>query len=570
MSYRSVKRVLGETHLEWKLLVAFGAAALLCICLSFWVYGRQTEKLVYRQNGQRARLLVNNILFHLHWKVVEEKNDVGKRLADAFSTEVETEDYRWERLSPTGIYLRPNQRLDQGQPLDATDRQILDQFLRGKPPAEKNDVEWDERRLSDRNEYHYYQAIRATGGACAICHSGLGRPPGAREGDVLGVIKVSISDKPVQTDIVWNNGMLAAMGIGTTFVLVIVSYFIIRYVIARPLQHLQSVSEAISRGEMDKRAEINSRDEFEALGTAFNKMVHSLIDSQNQIRQTNAELDRKVDELAQLNMQLYEMNRLKSDFLATVSHELRTPLNSIIGFSDVLSSVNSLDEKHRRYVQNVQTSGKMLLEMINDILDLAKIESGRMEVRPVDFRIEHVIGTQCELMRPMAEKKNIDLDVDIHPGMPELHQDQYKVQQILNNLLSNAVKFTPDGGRVVVRAGPASSGDFLLTVSDTGIGIAEADQSKIFEKFRQGQAALQGGDAMTREFSGTGLGLSIVKELCKLLGGEIMLESELGRGSTFTVRLPLHLSAEHDGDGLAMTSNGDGFTASRRRQEVSR
>jgi signal transduction histidine kinase len=221
-----------------------------------------------------------------------------------------------------------------------------------------------------------------------------------------------------------------------------------------------------------------------------------------------------------------------------MSHELRTPLNSIIGFSDVLSSIKSLDDKQKRYVQNIQKSGRVLLDMINDILDLAKIESGKMEVRLSEFRIDDLIAAQCDMARPLAERKNIDVDCEIEHGLPVLFQDQGKVQQILNNLLSNAIKFTPEGGRIVIAARRGPEDDLLLSVADTGVGIAEADQTSIFEKFRQGTAALSGGDAMTREHSGTGLGLSIVKELCKLLGGEVYLQSELGKGSTFTVQLP--------------------------------
>ena len=278
------------------------------------------------------------------------------------------------------------------------------------------------------------------------------------------------------------------------------------------------------------------------LAVAFNRMLASLITAQEELRRLNSNLDLKVDELAQANMRLFELNRLKSDFLATMSHELRTPLNSIIGFSDVLSSIKSLDDRQLRYVQNIQKSGKMLLDMINDILDLAKIESGKMELRPSDFRIEHVIGAQCDMARPLAERKNLDLDIEVEPDFPELYQDQGKVQQILNNLLSNAIKFTPDGGRIVVSARQGPGDELLLTVADTGVGISEADQAQIFEKFRQGRTVMPGGDAMTREYSGTGLGLSIVKELCKLLGGDVAVESELGKGSTFTVRLPWRVS----------------------------
>jgi signal transduction histidine kinase len=227
-----------------------------------------------------------------------------------------------------------------------------------------------------------------------------------------------------------------------------------------------------------------------------------------------------------------------------MSHELRTPLNSIIGFSDVLGSIQSLDDKQRRYVENIRTSGRMLLEMINDILDLAKIEAGKMEVRPTPFRLEAVVSAQCDMVRPLAERKRIALSWEVAPEIDAVEQDQAKVQQILANLLSNAVKFTPEGGRVEVRGlplpGAEDGSEFLLEVIDTGVGIAEDEQQSIFEKFRQGRV-FQREDAMTREISGTGLGLSIVRELCRLLGGDVSVESQLGRGSRFTVRLPLRL-----------------------------
>jgi two-component system sensor histidine kinase BarA len=270
-------------------------------------------------------------------------------------------------------------------------------------------------------------------------------------------------------------------------------------------------------------------------------MLRQLLSQQSDLRQSKSELDERLDELAQANMRLYEMNRLKSDFLATVSHELRTPLNSILGFSDVLSGVRALDDKQLRYVGNIQRSGRMLLEMINDILDLAKVESGKMEIRLGEFKIGSLIAAQCEMARPLAEKKNIDLDCDASTTLPVLRQDQAKVQQILNNLLSNAIKFTPEGGRILVSAEREDLGDLRLKVRDTGIGISPDEQQLVFEKFRQGSTGHHEADAMTREYSGTGLGLSIVRELCRLLGGDVSLESELGKGSTFTVRLPWRL-----------------------------
>jgi signal transduction histidine kinase len=221
----------------------------------------------------------------------------------------------------------------------------------------------------------------------------------------------------------------------------------------------------------------------------------------------------------------------------------------------VLGSIESLDPKQKRYVENIRSSGRMLLEMINDILDLAKIEAGKMEVRPTVFNLDAVVSAQCDMVRPLAERKRIDLAHEAGPGLEGVEQDQAKVQQILANLLSNAVKFTPQGGRVdvfsrleVVEGEPVS--EFLMEVVDTGVGIAEDERQMIFEKFRQGHV-FQRDDAMSREFSGTGLGLSIVRELCRLLGGDVSVESQLGRGSRFTVRLPLRLAVPDEAGGVA-------------------
>jgi signal transduction histidine kinase len=318
------------------------------------------------------------------------------------------------------------------------------------------------------------------------------------------------------------------------------SYTIVRYVIVKPVKHLRDVSDAIAAGRLNIRSKIETGDEFEELSHAFNRMLHNLVAMQHELREVNNDLDRKVDELAQANLALFEMNRLKSDFLATMSHELRTPLNSIIGFSEVLSGTEQLGDRQRRYASNIQSSGRMLLSMINDILDLAKIESGKMEVRSEDFSIRDVCEGLTNLCRPVADRKSITLDCRLDEAIPLLRQDPGKLKQILYNLLSNAIKFTPEGGRVTLRARP--EGRFVVVeVEDTGIGIADEDRETIFEKFRQAKVPGQGENVLTREHQGTGLGLSIVRELTKLLGGDVHLESRTGHGSTFTVRIPMML-----------------------------
>jgi signal transduction histidine kinase len=554
MSYRSIKRVLGETSLERKCRFLFGACLLLLITTSFWLYSFQTESIVNDQNRNTGRLLVDQEMAVLHWKVFETNvkfEDLAKKLAKLFGSQK----YTVRFILPNRPVVK-NGGSDGLNPKDAFELVAIQRFLKNAPQkAGATTVDdYRERTSEDGDFYQYYQPIRAESDECLICHLPLGRATGETnanfgpsvlahssaeaEGDLMAVAELTFSTEKTRNAIIVNKMILLAMGIITVFLAMVASYAIVRYVIVKPLRHLRDVSDAISRGNVALRADIHTGDEFEELAVAFNRMLRHLTDVQEEIRQVNANLDGKVDELAQANMRLYELNMLKSDFLATMSHELRTPLNSILGFSEVLGSIDALDDKQKRYVQNIQKSGKTLLEMINDILDLAKIESGKMETRLTEFRINQVVTAQADMARPLTERKNIDLETHVDTELPPMHQDQARVQQVLNNLLSNAIKFTPEGGRITISVHRDESDFLVLEVSDTGVGIAEEDQQVIFEKFRQGRTAMPSGDAMTREYSGSGLGLSIVMELCKLLGGEVSVHSELGKGSTFTIRLP--------------------------------
>ena len=277
-------------------------------------------------------------------------------------------------------------------------------------------------------------------------------------------------------------------------------------------------------------------------------MLRHLTTVQEDLQKLNRGFEHKVDELAQANLRLFELNNLKNEFLATMSHELRTPLNSILGFSDVLlASPGNLTEKQQRYVAHIRSSGRTLLSLITDVLDLAKIESGKMELHPVRTSVVDLVERVVGAMMPIAERKNLDLSSEVDSDVPLVFQDVGKLQQVLNNLLSNAIKFTPEGGRVRVRASRQND-NLVLTVEDTGIGIPLEDQDRIFEKFRQGATATGQHDPLTREFEGTGLGLSITRELSKLLGGGIALQSEFGKGSRFTVMVPLEISIPPEPD----------------------
>jgi two-component system, NtrC family, sensor kinase len=223
----------------------------------------------------------------------------------------------------------------------------------------------------------------------------------------------------------------------------------------------------------------------------------------------------------------------KSEFLASMSHELRTPLNAIIGFSDVLleGMFGETNEKQTEYLRDILASGQHLLSLINDILDLSKIEAGRMELDVAAFELPGAIDDALLLMRERAARRGITLERQVDARLGEIHGDQRKVKQVLLNLLSNAVKFTPEGGRIDVRAGLAN-GTAEITVTDTGIGIAPEDHHAVFEEFRQVGAA-------DKKAEGTGLGLALCRKFVELHGGRIWVKSQVGVGSTFTFTLPL-------------------------------
>lgn len=402
--------------------------------------------------------------------------------------------------------------------------------------------------------YVYYHVVQFPD-KCMMCHPRDVRY--ATEDIPFRVIKVKIPYRQTQVVSASTLAGMITIGMVTIAFTLLFVHWVFRNIVVHPLQHLRSVSEEISRGNVYLRAELDTGDEFSDLGDAFNRMLRHMNEGQSKLRELNMELDVRVDQLAQANLQLYEANRLKSDFLANMSHELRTPLNSILGFSDVLHGIEALNDKQRRYVENIQTSGRTLLAMITDILDLAKVEAGKMNVTPTAFSLPELVRAQCNALQSLLDEKNMDLQMEFSAELPTVFQDQGKIQQILTNLLSNAIKFTPDGGLITVRAGLAGEKHFHITVSDTGVGIPESDFEIIFEKFRQSSSVLQQ-DGLTRQFPGTGLGLSITKELCRLLGGEIRLSSQLGTGSTFQVILPTEYqpssTAPHPGEILSGSS----------------
>jgi len=578
MAPRSIKRVIGETSLERKCRLLFVSCLAILVSIAFWGVGHIAENLVKETAIRKGRDFVELALLRHHLPMMtqvpegEDPEDWEKFLAE-LQRDLGTQSYERKFLALEELPWAEMPADSREEEILRTLKKQLQEQLRVEaeappvpvetpvpdvaPPAVAGDISIDIEPefyfeiLPESNVIEYYQPVYWRN-SCVICHGEFeavdesGRPEALLFSDPatypFRVVKVTIPGKTdaTQKAITWNRAILWAIGILTVFMAMVVLYVIIRYVVVKPLKHLRDVSEEISRGNTKLRAEISTNDEFEELADAFNRMLIHLTDQESELRQVNSDLDTKLDQLAQLNMRLYEMNRLKSDFLTNMSHELRTPLNSIIGFSEVLQGIDTLNDKQKRYAQNIRESGRQLLDMINDILDLAKIEAGKMDVRPSEFHIGALISAQCDLIRSLSEEKNIDLGVTVQPDLPMVFQDQSKIQQIVLNLVSNAIKFTPEGGRITVSGDRDSKHQLVIAVADTGVGIPEEDREIIFEKFRQ-SSNVGGEGNLTREYSGTGLGLSIVKELCILLGGEVTFDSVLGKGSTFRAILPWKL-----------------------------
>jgi two-component system sensor histidine kinase BarA len=322
---------------------------------------------------------------------------------------------------------------------------------------------------------------------------------------------------------------------------VAVFWFILTKLVFSPVRRLRATAERVQRGDLSARSGLRTRDDFEQLSRAFDGMLAEMQQVQESLRSANESLDVRIAELAESNVGLAESSRLKSEFLANVSHELRTPLNSIIGFADLLREIaesdGAADPKRLRYITNILTSARGLLDMINELLDMAKIEAGRVEVAVRSTSVADIIEGLVRLMQPQCQMKSIAVRVDAADGLPAVETDPGKLQQILYNFLSNAVKFSPSGEEVRLSAMRVEHADgraaVRISVIDRGPGVPADMQDVIFEKFRQVDAS------HTKRHGGTGLGLAICRELAEMLGATLSLQSAPGAGSTFSVEVPV-------------------------------
>lgn len=388
---------------------------------------------------------------------------------------------------------------------------------------------------------HYIRIFRATEN-CIGCHNKQGSAAAFNSNEPIGAAVIETEAGDITRTILMNRILIILAyligGVGA----VVAFYIIVQRVILSPVRQLRAIANNVAEGNLDIRSAINTRDEYEKLSDAFNHMLDGLQATQKKLRQSNRQLDDKIAELSERNIELFKANKLKDEFLANISHEFRTPLNAILGFAEIIREKPEVlkEDKAKRYAENIIIGGKNLLHMINDLLDMAKSEAGKVTLHIEKISLQQLCRAIVASFAGLTRKKRIKVRLRIDENIPELMTDGGKVQQILYNLLSNAVKFTPEQGRIEIKAEMTDDRHVRIAVADTGCGIAEADKEKVFEKFRQ----LDG--SITRQTTGSGLGLAISNELAAMLAGSISMQSDLGKGSNFWLDMPITLTKEPD------------------------
>ncbi|WP_197090036.1 ATP-binding protein, partial [Crocosphaera watsonii] len=345
------------------------------------------------------------------------------------------------------------------------------------------------------------------------------------------------------------------LGTGLTAIVtgIIAAYLANR--MTRPLLASTKAVEKLGKGELDTRIAIEGEDELATLGTNINLMAEQIQSLLSEEEKRNAELALSIEEVKKAKASAEEANQAKSSFLANMSHELRTPMNAIIGYSEMLQeeAEDLGQEDFLPDLQKIHASGKHLLNLINDILDLSKIEAGRMEIYPETFDVSTLIQEISATIRPLSEKNGNSLIINCPDDVGSMYADLTKMRQNLFNLLSNASKFT-EKGTITLNVNRYSKNDqdwLCFQVRDSGIGISSQQIDKLFQEFSQADAST------TRKYGGTGLGLAITKKFCEMMGGDISVTSEIGKGSTFTINLPAEVTVPENLTLVEGSDNGD-------------
>lgn len=305
--------------------------------------------------------------------------------------------------------------------------------------------------------------------SCINCHNPKGAAPAFETGQLVGVV---LTERPVSEygkTVLLNSFWIIITGIISVTGAFIAFYVITQRVILSPVRQLRALADNVAEGNLEIRSAIKTRDEYQRLSEAFNNMLDSLQKSQEKLRLANKQLDEKIVELSERNIELYRANKVKGEFIANVSHELRTPLNSILGFAQILREKPALlkEEKGRRYAEHIISSGKSLLTMINDLLNLAKIEAGKIELHVEMTNISQLFEDIEAAFSELAEQKSLKFTVSCDQNIPPFYTDAGKVRQILYNFTSNAIKFTPEKGSVQLAASMLDDNTVRLSVADT-------------------------------------------------------------------------------------------------------
>ncbi|HMN95169.1 MAG TPA: ATP-binding protein [Phycisphaerales bacterium] len=472
----------------------------------------------------------------------ESQHEVARQLADVWKLRGEAlRPIEW-RDAPIRMRFVPLEpQIDAFVAVDDFQRDTIEQF-RAEPERRERFLEV--RRGNDRL-YRYARAIRQSERTTVQARGAIEFRPGTRDASVAdplqGVLFIDRDSSVAAGQTLISRVFLVATGVGAALIGVLLVHLILARLVLRPVRALGAIADRVRRGDLSARAKIGTGDEFERLAESINEMLERVERTQERLRTINASLDLKVGQLAEANLGLDESNRLKSEFVANVSHELRTPLNSIIGFAELLEELArgdpQADPKRMRYISNILNSGRALLDMIEDLLNMARLESGRMEVNVEPTSIADLVEGLQGIMRPQAQRKGIEIETRLVGDLPLVETDPGKLQQILYNFVSNAIKFSPAEAPVLIAAERVMRDDtgpgVRISVVDRGPGIPYDQQETIFRRFRQLEAA------HTRGHGGTGLGLAICRELGDLLGASVSVVSEPGRGATFSVEIPV-------------------------------